>query len=938
MNGNMNHSAAFLACLASFRRAWQRGLAFALFLRLAGWAVTVATLYYAADYFLALGETVRFWLNLAMPAGLAAAAVPEALRLWRLGPGEAAERADHIGKHRRNEVLTAWELLGSSGGARAEGEADALPAFLVHRSVGEAVTKLHALEPRAMRPQALSARRGRLLGAQLLIAAVVFLMGGAEAFLTIIPRLLRPGRDIPPYSRYRFEVNPEAPAILYGGAAEVSVTVSGAPVDDQVWMLTRRQGQKVQRSACFQDGGGRYAQRLENVTLPVQFCFAVGRARSRWYAADLQLQPQVMLARVKLVPPPYTRLPAREFPAGREDVEGVRGTKVTLTLTSNRPLKDGALTLARRRAAKGDEQVLAGRLVSERSARFEWTLKEDADAKVTLRDLRGTPTAEPLIVQQKLLPDEPPKTVLAEPPEFSLATPSAVIKVVGHAEDDFGIEQLDWVRAVVGFHDRAVTLERAGAGTRSEFEMELNLGKLGAQAGQTLEFYAEALDNNPYLHGVGVSGIARVKVISEEEYAEMLRNRETLAQFGARYEAASKTIRQVIAWLEELRGVVSKNPEPAALTASVKKSVTAHIAAETLFQQLARDFDIFEMEQALSQTSDSVLGKLAENRAELEDLMRAPGSDGAAKVEGMIKRLKGDAESLERQGLDAEWVANVAKVMDGAARFQAIVRREEALVRRLKQRFGAKATSADLPYLSGYGDEQLAIARELVAFATEVSAAAGALPQEAEKLKADTLAFLQGLQQSGASNHMGQAVSASRNTDAPRTCRETQLALEKLQSLLGSDASKCTNSFASMCRGQMPDCGRENLKKTLQAILRSLCRKRGVGQGQGLGRGFGGVGGESVGSGADGYSELATPVYGPGRSRLDGSGEGRGRTGEGQGTGAGSAGSASAVLERLQGAERAAPSGEAIQFERLPVKYRDAVKRYFQNGTEGGGQ
>jgi hypothetical protein len=43
------------------------------------------------------------------------------------------------------------------------------------------------------------------------------------------------------------------------------------------------------------------------------------------------------------------------------------------------------------------------------------------------------------------------------------------------------------------------------------------------------------------------------------------------------------------------------------------------------------------------------------------------------------------------------------------------------------------------------------------------------------------------------------------------------------------------------------------------------------------------------------------------------------------------------VVERLPGTEWSAPSGEAIQFERLPAKYRDAVKRYFQrNGKEGG--
>ena len=941
MSANINHNGFFLARLGCFKSAWKRGLAFALLLRVAGWAVVAATAYFAADYFLALDETVRLWLNVALPVGLVACAVPEALRLLRLGLGETAERADRIGKHRRNEVLTAWELLGARRPARAEDEAGALPSFLVQRSVGEAMARLEALDPRAMRPSALSARRGRLLGIQVVAALSVALLCGMEALRIVVPRMLWPGRDIPPYSHCRFDVTPEAPSILYGGSAEVSVTLRGAPTGAQVWMMTRRSGQKkVQRAACFQDGGGRYAQRLENVTVPVQFCFAVGRARSRWHTADLQLQPQVMLTRVRLAPPPYTRLPVREFPAGQEEVAGVRGTKVTLTLTSNRPLKDGSLVIERRRAAKGSGQVIGGRLVSERSAAFEWTLQEDADAKATLRDVRGTPLAEPLVLQQKLLPDEAPKTLLAEPPEFSMATPSAVIKVVGHVEDDFGIEQLDWVRAVVGFNDRAVTLKRGAEGTRSEFEMDVNLGKLGAQAGQVLEFYAEALDNNPYLPGVGASSIVRVKVISEEEYAEMLRNRETLEQFSARYEAAAKTVKQIIAWLEELRGALAKNPERDTLNAAVKKLVTAHIAAETLFQQLARDFAVYDSEEALRHTSGSIFGKLGENRMELEDLMREPGPDNVAKVEGMIKRLKGDAESLEQQGISAELAAQVAKVMDGAARFQAVVRRQEELARRLKQRYGEKVAAADLPFLPGYGDDQGTIARELATFATDVTAAAEALPKEMEKLKGDTLSFLQGLERTGASNHMGQAVSASRNTDAPRTYREAQLALEKLQSLLRPDSANGANSFAGMCRGQQPDFGPENMKKTLREMFRSLCRKRGVGQGSGLGRGLGGEGGEGSGLGEEGYSELATPVYGPGRSQMgrSGEGEGRGKAGEGQGAGAGEAGRHSAVVERVPGTDSLAPSGEAVQFERLPVKYRDAVKRYFQGGAEGGGQ
>jgi hypothetical protein len=61
----------------------------------------------------------------------------------------------------------------------------------------------------------------------------------------------------------------------------------------------------------------------------------------------------------------------------------------------------------------------------------------------------------------------------------------------------------------------------------------------------------------------------------------------------------------------------------------------------------------------------------------------------------------------------------------------------------------------------------------------------------------------------------------------------------------------------------------------------------------------------------------------------DGS-EGRGGTGSaGRGT--------PAVSERLRGADTPASPGEAVPVERLPVKYREAVKRYFQSSGEGGG-
>ncbi|NLF85077.1 MAG: hypothetical protein GX571_03095 [Lentisphaerae bacterium] len=962
MKAQDNITSKFLTRLASYTGVWKRGEALALLWRTARWAVVSITLYFAADYFLALGEATRRVMTLALPLAWLLAALPEARRILRTGSGDIARRADRLGGHRRNELLTAWELLhhsdaGRHGGRPSIGEdngfskelegrapsrpgeeakvrnaGDAeLPAFLVRRCVEEALTRASALPPRRLRPRAQLTRQGRLLVLHAVASAAILLCFGFAAIRTIAPRLLWPGRDIPPFSRYRFAVAPQRPPILYGGSAELSVSISGAPVHDQVWLLTRQGSRGVQRAACFQEGGGRYAQRLENVTQPLAFCFAVGRARSRWHEVELQLQPQVLQARVRLAPPAYTGLPGIEFPAGQADVAGVHGTRVTLTLFSNRPLRGGTLTLHRRGSAGDDDQVIEARLLAERTAVFAWELQEDAEARATLHDLRGTATAEPVVLPQRRLPDEAPQVALHEPPAFSMATTGAVLQVSGQIDDDFGLARIDWVRGLVGFHDRGVTLRRGPIGRQAEIAMPLDLGAVGVEAGQTVEFYLEALDNNPRLAGAAGSGIARVKIVSDEEYAEMRRAQETLDDFLGRYRAATAAMTAALESLDALRGAVSNRTGQAHLAASIEAAAAAHDEAARTFEMLARDFAIYDAEQELRTASGRVVGRLEENRRALAELAPAPERCTVAGVEELIDRLQDEAEALDELAADAEQLVRIARVMDGAARFQALVQRQADLVRRLMLRYGGAIDPSDRAFLPAYGEEQTEILQELADFAVETAAAAEALPdEEVAALKNDTLAFLQALEQTGASNHMGRATAASRNSDARQTCREAQLALEKLRLLLQEDESGGGNCFGGLCRGMQPGFGAPNAASTLQAMFRSLCRRRGVGTGPGIGSGEGGAG---PGFGASGYSTLATPVYGPPRSRAGHAGDGRGEAGAGTGLRGGAAGGAPAIVERLRAAGGHEPAGEAMPLERLPPRYREAVKRYFQDAT-----
>lgn len=933
MKAQDNINSGYLARLGRFAGVWKRGRLRALLRRTVRWAVASVTLYFIADYFLALSETTRHIVNLALPLAWLLTALPQARRILRTGLGDIARHADRLGHHRRNELLTAWELLRSQQVQPAD-DGTALPAFLVQRSVEEALAKAAVLPLRRLRPEALLARQGRLLAIQVLVSAAVLLLFGLTAIRTIAPRLLWPGRDIPPYSRYRFAVTPPRPTILYGGSAELSVMIDGAPVRDQVWLLTRQESERnVQRAACFQEGGGHYAQRLENVTQPLVFCFAVGRARSRWHTVDLHLQPQVLQARVHLAPPPYTGLPESEFPAGQADVAGVRGTQITLTLTSNRPLLDGTLTLRRRRGDVDDDRVIAARLLAERTAVFVWELQENAEAYATLRDRRGTATAEPVVLPQRRLPDEPPQVALLEPPEFSLATTGAVLTVSGNVEDDFGLTRIDWIRGLVGFHDRGVTLRQGAIERQAEVTMPLDLGALGVEVGQTIEFYLEALDNNPHLAGAAGSGIARVKIVSDEEYAEMRRDQETLADFLGRYRAAEASLATVLAALDVLREATSSQAAPPELAAAIERASETHAAAGQVFQMLARDFAIYDVEQTLSDIAAEVAGRLAQNREALETMARTPANCDVTAVAALSARLQDNADALVEQTEMAEQVVQVARVLDGAAHFQAIVQRQTDLVRRLTLRYGDLIEAADRPFLPGYGEEQAAIAHELAAFASDTAAAAVALPADMEVLQADTLAFLQLLAQTGASNHMGRAVVASRNSDGRQTCREAQLALEKLLSLLPQDDTSAGNCFAGMCNGGQPRFGSADVAATLQAMFRALCRRRGVGSGSGLGSGEGGAG---PGYGASGYSTLAMPVYGPPRSRAGGAGDGHGETGTGQSGRGGAAGGKPAVFERLRAADHYEPAGEAVPLERLPLRYREAVKRYFSDDTDGG--
>ncbi len=913
----------FMRLLRRCRHTWQAGLLLQVALAAAGGGLVVLALYGLLDFCLALGPTA---LRVVSAGLLTAGAVWLLLRLFVAGlrsPRETAARVDDLLADGRRGVLSAWELQRAPA-RQAGGSASELQDYLVGRSVAAAVERLRRLPWRSMFPGRLVARQARVLFLQVAVVVAVALLNPA-ATRVCLQRIAQPGRDIPPYSRYVFRLHPASLSVLYGGTLELAVGIEGAPVRSPVWLLTRYEG-RTHRLACFQESERRFAQRLDKVVYPVECCFAVGRARSAWQPVTVRLQPQIASARFTVVPPAYSRLPPRQFAAGRASLSGLRKSQVTLQVTSNRPLLDGQATLRRAGGSAGDGRVIAGRRTAPQSVTFEWELTEAADVAVTVRDIQGTPSAEPLTLKQALTPDLPPHVVVTDPPAFILATPASRIPVLGYAEDDLGLQRLECARTVAGFRDRVRTVGPDKPTQRCDWQDTLDLRALGAEPGQTLELYLEARDTNPDLLGVAASPVVRVRVIAEEEYAQALRARTDVNDFLARYRAAQQALQQVRDALKELDEALAADPGQAARAQERLDAVKASAAAaQALYKHLAEDFQLYDLERNLAKQAEALLGQLDRNAAALAG--QTPANPGALQqaVAQCRRNLEAPAAELQQVVQNAEEVAAVGRVMESVGAFQRLYLEQAELVR-LLSRFQQEAAATELALLDALRQRQQAIREAFDQWRTDLLMHVSALPPDYGALRQSAEEFVHAFDTLGVLPAMERAVGAAQNRQGRSTWLAATEALEGLKQLLNQTKD---GAMGGMCNGALRFSVPDPLRQTLAQMLAAIGQKAGGGPG-GMGlAGLGQAGGDNDGYWMGGFSPLNMPLYGPERLQLGSNAGGLAEAGQAGGGARGRLTPERTEREQAQDTGAEALKGESRSRQQVPLQYRRAVERYF---------
>ena len=905
----------FRAELRRLRRRWRNGRLLCALIEALGWAAAAVAVLAWLDLLLALNGAARAALGIAAALLLLGWVAFRLGRAWSLTLRDTAVYADGLLHSRRREALSALELQRSLAPGTSS-----LTTYFVGACVDRAATRMKSVRDPWPAAEWRAARR-RLA----LCLAVALLPGlvNPRAAWTVTRRVIFPHADIPPYSRYRFEITPADPRVVYGADQDITVTVRGARVRRAVEFVTRCGG-RTRASACFQAGPAEFAQRIEHVMQPVEFCFRLGRARSRWHRVAVLLQPRVTGARIRMTPPAYSRLRPAEFALGERPIEGLHGSRVALTVQSNRPLRGGRLTLTPS-DGRAHARELPGSVVGPTTASFEWEIRQNATVRVTVSDILGTDCRKPLVIRQELVPDEPPAATLSAPPLFCLATPSVSVPVEGVVDDDLGIRRADVVRALAGYRDRAYPLDHQPGARTCEVSHKLDLGLLGVNPGQVIELLLEATDTNPHLTGVGASDIARVRIISDDEYARMLRVRTTIEQFDARFSEVVAARNELLEQMEALRKALREGK----LTPQEGKQQMDELRRQAQefadrLTELAAEFAAYDLERSLADTADRMAGEIRES-------LRHFGWEGAnvpameAALEKCMAALGADPQSGDRLAElagQADEIARVARLMDCASWYSALVQRQELLVRRL-QRFAAGERDVLDP--GRMADTQDEIRKELLALASELERRASDLPAAYAELRDSALAFLAAMRELDIPAPMTACAAACRGRKAREAWTQGLTALERMKELLSS----CKGGMGGLCRGDIKFAVPGYLEATMTQMLESLMARYAASVGVGrIGAAGMGVLGASQGSTLAGMSPLEVPVYGPQRRNPFNMSAGRGgRDGEGA-PGVGSVRRA-AVTETVESDERKRPTGEALDMEIVPPRYRAAVRAFY---------
>lgn len=535
----------------------------------------------------ALATALGVWL-----AGLALAALLVfVLRRSRPGLLETAGRLGWGSAAVRDRLLNALQVVEAGRENRAGYDPD-----LIAASLDAVVPDLSSVDYRLVLPRAARRLGLRIGGAGWALAALLLLLGGADARLAL-RRLADPLRDFRPPPPFVLQLQAAWPdslhpgRVLAGQALVVTVRPLGASLPESVDLVAREAGRPER---VWELPLRRGEARLDELR-PAASLVLVARApslqlgrraivESEPLALTVLEPPRLDSVLVEVRPPAYTGLPARRLPPGSGDLSAPVGSRVSAVARASKPLAGAWFVFEPEAGAPFREA-----LVPDADERLAAEFRLRRNGRWGLEILDGDSLAEepPLRWSLRAVPDRPPalRVLAPEEPEGRLDR-DLRLPLLALAEDDYGFSGLDLVWIRVGSVTRdlvdlpdpatlagppagwtvqplelAALTDEQGDRRRAAADEAWDLRPLDLLPDDELAFYFELRDNDGWAGPKAVrSGLYRFKMPGLEElFAEA---EETGSELVEEAEEVLRRTRENQRKLEELKEELRREAEP----------------------------------------------------------------------------------------------------------------------------------------------------------------------------------------------------------------------------------------------------------------------------------------------------------------------------------------------------------------------------------------
>ena len=927
----------------------------AMFWTLVVWLVVMLIAMWL-DLVWSLPESLRWWISRGSVLVAAAAAGGWIISLLIATDNDRLARQIDRSQGTGGELLTGWQL--SSRSVRPAGD---LTAGMAAMAAERAGMLAGSFAPSDVFPIRRARRAAAILGG---IVAICGLLAAAMPALasTQVQRFLTPALDVPPFTGITIDLDLETNKVLYGQDVTITATASSASIQRmQLVSLTESGIENVlpmlpTRGGETSLGGQQWQAILTRVTEPLQLYARSGPSRSRIHQLDVQLTPKILPPKVRITPPPYTGQGTYQGPIPQQGLSGLADTLVEWEVTSNRPLAEGRLLIRYRDGS--NEQISLQRPAEQSSESSDigpatigpvvgsMRLSQPGQFELSVIDIDGFESQETVDGTITILPDQRPIVRIVSPRQMSLATPDVTLPVVISAEDDYGITQLSLYRSLNGSPARKLDLP-IDRSPRQNVEQNLPLNRYSLQAGDEIQLFARVEDNDPAGAKGAESPVTTIRIVSIQDFQEMMLKRQGAESLQAKYEAARRHFEALAEALREAQAAAdeaSANPDSQQATDQLhEKLQAAQQAAEqaaAAMEQLSEQAMPIDVDQELAKRLGEQAALAAEMANEIESMTTPDSSNQSPLSDQQRQRLEqlADQASENRQQLQDQAVdpmrtmQKILPLMIDQQRFTQIAVQQRDLAQRLNSLNSGDNSDADTQRrIAELESEQEQWRQALDELLDDIQTHADELPDDPElqSLKQTAEQFVTAVRASDAMSKMASTQQHLIAGDLDRGLEDAATAAEILESFL-SQCNAMGEGAGESCQAAFrPGAGGPNLGNSLQQMMDMMGMKpgsSGMRPGMGFGTGAGGgfaqrfAGPENIGM----YGSLPTQSSSPAQGQGDSAAGGPAARGSHSDLGTGNA-----DVEVQTSAEAGGQADQAI-----PRQYRSQVAEYFRRLAE----